>query len=346
MLYKTQSKRWQRIREWTLYTLMTPVRKLFQYVMARRNLVLIYCVMGNGLGDALTIASILGGLNRQSGTKGMVFSMCPALFESNPNVVSNLSYHAMASWKRSLFKMLLRSLRGPAVLCIGGEVWTVGTNPLDTRDLIKRREKGWNWLEKLLPDYRPVLDYANLKPEIYFSDAEVDAFQKKFANIQRPFALLKATVGFNRPTGAYLKNWDTTKLAWLVAQTPQANWVQIGEAGEEEISGSLDLRGKTSLREIMWLVSQARFMLSVEGFITHLGAAFDIPTITPLTGAYDPATFIYENTIPLLANPMPPCSPCWLDKCNQQTMFCRDNIQTETAFLAIRNELAKDKRVD
>lgn len=346
MLYKTQSKRGQRVREWALYTLMTPLRKLFECIMAKKNLVLIYCVMGNGLGDALTIASILGGLNRQSGTKGIVFSMCPALFESNPYVVSNLNYHAMPSWKRSLFKMLLRSLRGPAVLCVGGEVWTVGTNPLDTGDLVKRREKGWNWLEKLLPDYRPELDYTKLKPEIFFSGEEVVTFQKKFAHISRPFALLKATVGFNRPTGAYLKNWDTTKLVWLVEQTPKANWVQIGEAGEEEIPGCLDMRGKTSLREIMWLVSQAKFMLSVEGFITHLGAAFNIPSITPLTGAYDPATFIYSNTIPLLADPMPPCSPCWLDKCNQKTMFCRDNIQTETAFLAIRNELAKDKRVD
>jgi len=326
MLYKTHSRRWQRVREWALYTLMTPVRKIFELHMAKKNQVLIYCVMGNGLGDALTIASILGGLNRQSDTKGIVFSMCPALFESNPNVVSNLNYHAMPSWKRSLFKMLLRSLRGPAVLCVGGEVWTVGTNPLDTRDLIKRREKGWNWLEKLLPDYRPALDYTTLKPEIFFSDEEVATFQKKFAHIQRPFALLKATVGFNRPTGAYLKNWDTTKLTWLVAQTPQANWVQIGESGEDEIPGCLDLRGKTSLREIMWLGSQASFMLSVEGFITHLGAAFNIPTITPLTGAYDPATFIYQNTIPLMADPMPDCSPCWQDRCTVEGMPCRAAI--------------------
>ena len=335
MLYKTQSKRGQRVREWALYTLMAPVRKIFEYVMAQKNRVLIYCVMGNGLGDALTIASILGGLNKQSGTKGIVFSMSPALFEANPHVVCNLSYHAMPSWKRSLFKMILRSLRGPAVLCVGGEVWTLGTNPLDTRDLIKRREKGWNWLEKLLPDYRPALDYTKLKPEIFFSEAEVTACQNKFAHIPRPFALLKATVGFNRPTGAYLKNWDVTKLAWLVAQTPQANWVQIGEAGEDEIQNCLDLRGKTSLREIMWLVSQAKLMLSVEGFITHLGAAFNIPTITPLTGAYDPATFIYANTIPLLANPMPPCSPCWQDCCTQPTMLCRDNIDQAVALAAV-----------
>lgn len=338
MLYKTQSKRWQRVREWGLYTLMTPVRIAFEHYMAQKKLVLIYCVMGNGLGDALTIASILGGLNRKLGTRGIVFSMCPALFESNPNVVSNLSYHAMPSWKRSLFKMLLRSLRGPAVLCVGGEVWTVGTNPLDTRDLAKRREKGWNWLEKLLPDYRPPLDYAKIRPEIHFSDAELAEFREKFTHIPRPFALLKATVGFNRPTGAYLKNWDAPKLTWLVAQTLQANWVQIGESGEDEIPGCLDLRGKTSLREIMWLVSQAKFMLSVEGFITHLGAAFDIPTITPLTGAYDPATFIYENTIPLLADPMPPCAPCWQERCTQPTMLCRDNIDPAVA-LAAANKL-------
>lgn len=330
-------KRLQRIREWAFYRLMTPLRAVFERQMARRNLVLIYCVMGNGLGDALAISSILGGLNRQLGTRGIVFSMSPVLFEANPKVVINLNYHAMPSWKRSLFKMLLRGLRGPAVLCVGGEVWTVGASPLDTADLVKRREKGWNWLEKLLPDHRPALDYSTLKPEIFFSDAEVAACQKKYAHIQPPFALLKATVGFNRPAGAYLKNWDTTKLTWLVAQTPQANWVQIGESGEDEIPGCLDLRGKTSLREIMWLVSQARFMLSVEGFITHLGAAFNIPTITPLTGAYDPVTFIYEKTIPLLAEPMPECSPCWQDRCSQTEMWCRSRIAKEAALDAVTN---------
>ena len=337
MLYKTQSKRWQRVREWALYKLMTPVRKLFEHHMAKRNLVLIYCVMGNGLGDALTISSILGGLNRKSGARGIIFSMSPALFETNPNVLSNISYHAMPSWKRSLFKMLLRSLRGPAVLCVGGEVWTVGTNPLDTRDLVKRRDKGWNWLEKLLPDYRPALDYTQLRPEIFFSEIEVGTFQKKFSSLVRPFALLKATVGFNRPTGAYLKNWDTNKLTSLAAQTPDANWVQIGEAGEDEIKGCIDLRGKTSLREIMWLVSQAQFMLSVEGFITHLGAAFNIPTITPLTGAYDPATFIYRNTIPLLAEPMPECSPCWQDHCTQSEMWCQTRISEQAALNAVHS---------
>lgn len=330
-------KRLQRVREWAFYRLMMPLRAFFERQMAKRNLVLIYCVMGNGLGDALAISSILGGLNRQSGTRGIVFSMSPLLFEANPKVAINLNYHAMPSWKRSLFKMLLRGLRGPAVLCVGGEVWTIGTNPLDTADVVKRREKGWNWLEKLLPDYRPALDYAALKPEIFFLDAEVTKFQNKFAHIRHPFALLKATVGFNRPTGAYLKNWDTTKLAWLVSQTPQANWVQIGESGEEEIPGCLDLRGKTSLREIMWLVSQARFMLSVEGFITHLGAAFNIPTITPLTGAYDPATFIYANTIPLMAEPMPACSPCWQDQCSQPEMSCRSKISKKSALGAVVN---------
>ncbi len=332
-------KQMQRLREWALYQLLTPVRFSFEWWMNRENLVLLYCIMGNGLGDAMAISTILNAMHEKYGTRGLVFSMHPDLFAHNPQVVRNLSYKAMSSGSRSLFKILLRALRGPAVICIGGEVWTVGTNPLDARDLKKQRQAGWNWLQKLLPDYQPPISYEGIYPKVFFSQEEESRFTAKYQNLQQPFAILKASVGVNRPKGAYLKDWDLEKIAEVVAKTPQVRWIQLGDKAETSVAGTLNLLGQTNIREAMWLVSQARFILSIEGFITHASAAFGIPAITPLTGAYDPHTFIYRNTIPLMAEPMPDCSPCWQEACTQPQMWCRTRINEAVAIAAI-NQLS------
>lgn len=335
------AKRGQRFREWLLYQLLTPLRFGFEWWMKRQNVMLLYCIMGNGLGDAMAISTILNALYEKYGTRGIVFSMHPDLFAHNPQVIKNLSYKAMASGSRSLFKILLRALRGPAVICIGGEVWTVGTSPFDTRDIHKSRQAGWNWLQKLLPDYQPPVSFEGIYPKVYFSAEEDKTFASKYQHLQQPFAILKASVGVNRPKGTYLKDWDLQKITEVVATTPTVQWVQLGDKAEAPIAGTRNLLGKTSIREAMWLVARSHFVLSVEGFITHVAAAFNKPAITPLTGAYDPNTFIYKNTIPLTAQPMPDCSPCWQTKCNQPEMLCRTNIRTEVAVSAIQGLLEK-----
>lgn len=333
------TKRGQRFREWLLYQLLTPLRRGFEWWMRRRNLVLLYCIMGNGLGDAMAISTILNAMHEKYGTRGFVFSMHPDLFLHNPQIIRNLSYKAMPSSARSLFKILLRAMRGRAVICIGGEVWTVGTSPFDTRDLHKQRQSGWNWLQKLLPDYQPEISYEGIYPRIFFSTEEEKVFSRKYQELRQPFAILKATVGVNRPKGTYLKDWDLQKISDVVAATPEVIWLQLGDKTEAPIAGTLNMLGKTSIREAMWLVAKSRFVLSVEGFMTHVAAALNKPAITPLTGAYDPHTFIYQNTIPLLAEPMPECSPCWQITCHQPEMLCRSNIQTQAAVSAIKSLL-------
>lgn len=337
------AKRGQRFREWLLYQLLTPLRLGFEWWMKRQNTVLLYCIMGNGLGDAMAISTILNALHEKYGTRGIVFSMHPDLFAHNPQVIRNLSYKAMSSGSRSLFKKLLRALRGPAVICIGGEVWTVGTSPFVTQDLHKQRQAGWNWLQKLLPDYQPPIRFEGIYPKVYFSAEEDKAFARKYQDLKQPFAILKASVGINRPKGTYLKDWDLQKITEVVANAPDVQWVQLGDKTETPVAGTLNLLGRTSIREAMWLVARSRFVLSVEGFITHVAAAFNKPAITPLTGAYDPKTFIYQNTIPLMADPLPPCSPCWSEQCAVEGMPCRSGITVAQATIAVARILQMDK---
>lgn len=337
------AKRIQRIREWLIYQLMTPVRWGFEAIMRRRNQIVLYCVMGNGIGDALAISTILKALNVKTGVKGIVFSMYPDLFLHNPMVVKNLDYRAMASWRRSLLKSFLRAMRGEAVFCIGGEVWTVGTSPLDVSDLRKQRGKDWVWLEKLLPDSVTAIDFSKATPAIYFSIDEVKNFELKYQGLPRPYGLLKATVGVNRPDSAQLKNWKQEGFAAVVHSNPQVAWIQVGELGEPVVAGTINLLGSTNLRELLWLLSQARVLVSVEGFLTHASAAFNVPSVVPFTGVHEAKGLWYPSTIPLLPEPMPLCAPCWSSVCHVPDMPCRADISVEAVLTAVSYVISSER---
>ena len=339
------AKRGQRIREWLIYQLMTPVRLGFEAMLRQRNQIVLYCVMGNGLGDALALSTILKALHEKTGVKGIVFSMCPELFLHNPMVVKNISYHQLSSLKRSLLKSFFRAMRGSRVICFGGEVWTLGASPLSMHtlddDRAKDRNSGWRWLRHLVPDKNVDIDFNNATPALFLSDEEVKAYGQTFSHLPEQFSLLKATVGANRPTAAEMKNWPIDQVRAAIAATPEAHWVQIGQEGEPIIEGAINLLGKTSVRETIYLISRSRLVLSMEGFVTHAAAAFNVPALVPLGGVYDPYGFIYPSTVPLISPHKPVCSPCWKDACDVPGMPCMSEITVDMAVPRINQIIAE-----
>lgn len=333
------NKRFQRIREWALYQLLTPIRWIFEAWMERRNLVVLYCVIGNGIGDALALSTILNALNKDRGFRGIVFSMCPDLFLHNPMVIKNLGYHQMSSLRRSLLKTLFRNLRGPYCICFGGEVWTLNSSPLSTSTIDDQRIPGIAWINRLLPDGKLNLSLVGAKPAIFFSQAEHQACSQKFQELRKPFGLIKATIGLNRPKSTALKDWSIEGFAQMVQQCSRVTWVQVGEKGEPALPGAINLLGATSLRELLWLLSQSRILVSVEGFLTHASAAFDVSTVVPFTGIHDPAGLLYPCTIPVLPDPVPSCMPCWQEECTTEGMPCRKNISQEQMVAAVSKAL-------
>lgn len=332
-------KRGQRIREWALYQLFSPLRWVLDCWMEHKKLVFIYCVMGEGIGDALAISTILKSLNQQKGYKGIVFSRHPELFLYNPMVATNISYHQRSSLTRSLFKTFLRAMRGKHVVCFGGEVWTLGTSPFSDYSIHDEMKAGWVWLKFLLPDNNVALEYKSATPAIYFSAEEVEAYGQKFAAIPRPFGVLKATTGVGRPGGSSLKDWEIPKFIEVIAKSPDVAWVQVGQTGEPVVAGCQDWLGKTSIREALYLLSQARVLVATEGFLTHASAAFDVPCVIPFSGMHDYKGLLYPRTIPVVANPQPDCAPCWRDNCNHPGKPCTANITVDQVVSAVSDAL-------
>jgi hypothetical protein len=118
---------------------------------------------------------------------------------------------------------------------------------------------------------------------IKFSKNELFIFNKKYSN------LLKNNYGIII-SGSYqgklqfVKNWGKQNMQKIVENT-KVKWVQVGEKNEPLLENTfLDLRGKTSIRELFFLVSKSKLIVTTEGMLTHLSSAFQIPCITIFSG--------------------------------------------------------------
>jgi len=120
----------------------------------------------------------------------------------------------------------------------------------------------------------PPLEVAEFRGDIYLSDEEAGG-PPGFLDpslFQKPVWLLNA--GWKRDYTA--KQHPTEYFETIVGQTQDlVNWVQIGSTEHEHprIAGTVDLRGKTSLRELVWLTAWSSGVLTPVSLPLHLAAA-------------------------------------------------------------------------
>lgn len=171
------------------------------------------------------------------------------------------------------------------------------------------------------------LDYKNLKNEIYFSNEEIETFQKKFNSFPEDFALIhsEGKISYTRNKEIGYQNFQK-----IINETEKINWIQIGGKNDKKLRKiNLDLRGKTSLRELFYIISKSKFIVCQEGAYNHIANAFGIEAITLFTGFSPIEVYTYNNTSPIQNNNLPLCSPCmkrekceYIEKCvNEDLIF-------------------------
>ena len=95
------------------------------------------------------------------------------------------------------------------------------------------------------------------------------------------------------------------------------------------MTGVIDLRGKTSLRELCLLIRRCRIFIGPDSGPTHIAAALGVPAVFLYSGTND-----FERWRPLaeaatiLRHPVP-CSPCYLEICNVKGHPCMSEIKPE-----------------
>jgi len=147
-------------------------------------------------------------------------------------------------------------------------------------------------------------------PEIQFSGEETTQFDKQFAYLPAEFALI---ISESKTTYSPLKNWGADKMAEVVNSCKERiPWIQIGMTEDPALDDCrFDLRGKTGLRELLYLMSKAAIVVCNEGLLTHASAAFNTPCITIFSGFHPPEISAYDNITAVVSKEPFDCAYCW-----------------------------------
>lgn len=139
-------------------------------------------------------------------------------------------------------------------------------------------------------------DYPMLKttPDFYIDPEEYERYTIPYDN----YCILNA----NTQTCADVKAYPYYEQ--VVDLCKDIQFLQIGGEARDiaapPIKGAIDLRGKTTVRQLILLASKAKYILSGPSGIVHIGAAFPQCKKIVIIGAREPvALWDYENTVAL-----------------------------------------------
>jgi len=199
-------------------------------------------------------------------------------------------------------------------------------------------------------------DPTPLPPELVVTPAEMAAAQSKF---QLPPAADRPWLGLN-PGAEYgpAKRWPMHQFiaaARMVHARRPVTWLLLGGPNDAETTRliaealgradvpSVNLAGRTSLRELMALLKLCRVLLTNDTGPMHVAAALGTPVVVPfgstspeLTGPGMPGEARHRL---LISNA--PCAPCFLRECPVDFQ-CLNGIPAEQAAAAVLELLGTD----
>lgn len=140
------------------------------------------------------------------------------------------------------------------------------------------------------------------------------------------------------------KLWNTNKFQTVVdvlKNTFKFNIVQLGLPGDPLLSGTVDLRGKTSLREAATVIRQSAFFVGMEGLLMHLARAVNRRSVAIFGGRTHSWQIGYtcnENLDSFVE-----CAPCWKWHDCDYERKCMTMISVEHVIAAVERLI---KRLD
>ena len=180
------------------------------------------------------------------------------------------------------------------------------------------------------------IDFTEIMNEIYFSKDEINLYQKKF-KLPSSFSLINPTVKVS-----YTPNKDLgfENFQHIVKLSKNINWIQVSLHGNMKLLGVIDCFD-TTLRELFYLTSQAKFVLSAEGLLNHISSAFNIKSYVVHSGFSQVSLSNYINTTVISNHSACEFAPCWrLEECGVKNKPCIFGITPDTVLETI----TEDKR--
>ena len=265
---------------------------------------------GNTPGDDLLCTVVARELRRRGGLPVAIMSDNPDLFRGNPDVATVIPVSG------ALFGAI-RSLGGGAVKVSYPATISDSDGAIAPTIHIAAH----------LCEAAGITGLVELLPRITLSEREL-GYGRSAA--QRITIMSAGSSRIPIPN----KEWGPEKFQSVVdALRHRFEFVQIGSERDPRLEGTIDLRGKTSLRQAAATIANSTVFVGIVGFLMHLARAVDRRSVIVYGGREAPWQSGYTGNINLTGEV--PCAPCWyLSKCGFGHR-CMTEISVESVVSAV-----------
>ena len=303
------------------------MKHLINKILKFLNLIIIYRD-GFAYGEQLYMSALVNKLKEK---KIILLTTCIDLFENNPDVyfLINLRQKNIAI---NLLIYLLNFLQGSNIILF----YPLKSHNLNNKNYLNYYPYNKHVIEINSERSNVKFNKIDLKNFFYFSEIEEEELEKKFKSLGS-FSLIQSET---KDTFTNNKNWDVSKIQEIVNSFPKKNWVQIGLENDEKLRNIIDLRDKTSIRELAFLIKKSEFVVCLEGFFAHLSSCFNTRAYVIYSGIVPIENLVYDNVIPIDNTKNLKCSPCYKIKdCDLDKKYCTEDILASDVITKIlKNE--------
>jgi hypothetical protein len=286
---------------------------------------------GSAIGDHVAMTAAIRHLAKIKRMKVVVLSNHEWIFEKNPRIFFYSSLELMPVVIRKYLISILSRFNRAHILEFklkphGSRTFEdqMKEDPeLAKMHLVQIHTR--DWPEKFKPK-------SNI-PEIFNSPRNI---KQRYPKLPPRFALIHSE---GKKSYTPNKEWGSGNFQKVIDKTAKIiNWVQIGRAEDAKLNNCLDLRGKVSLSELVYLFNKGDLGLFQEGLFSHLAAAANIRTYTIFTGFSSNSISDYPNQYAFETKAVS-CAPCWLRSPCPNSMECIELVTPEV----VSNKIIEDK---
>jgi len=283
---------------------------------------------GHALGEQLYISSFVKKIKKNN--RLFVMTTCPELFYYNPDIYKIININKNNLLKKILI-YLMKHLLGSNIILFYPKKF----QNINNKNYLNFYSSSKHVIE--INSERANIKYNSMEIRnfFYFSAHEEILFRKKFSFLKN-YKLIQSET---KTSFTNNKNWNVKNFQEVINYFPEKNWVQIGSDKDKKLSGVIDLTGKTSIRELAFLIKNSEYIICLEGFFAHLSSCFDTKAYVIYSGIVPLSNLLYKNIIPISKSKNLSCSPCYLiDDCPQKKKYCTENILANDVIEIIKNK--------
>jgi ADP-heptose:LPS heptosyltransferase len=293
-----------------------PLSLIINYVLKCFNIFIIFRI-GNAIGDQLCMSAVIRLIDEQYPFRIIVISSFPELFDNNPRV-----WKCFGIKGRGLYQSrILRFFSGAQL-----ENFLFKSKDFLYEKYMHQYGSNLHLVQAHSLHFKHQIDFKEILNEIYFSKNEISKYSKKF-ELPKIYCVVQPNSKLSYTPN---KQWEINNFQYVINKKQNIEWIQLGMKDEFLLENVSDFRGKTSLREFFYIISQAKFTFANEGLINHVSSAFGIKSYVVSSGFSDIALSNYKNTIFFDSHNSCEYSPCWqLQDCGILNKPCLSSINPD-----------------